>query len=417
MASIHSDPGQPAGSAPGRPVEIDGVPIGQWVEPATGEEIAAILAAHGTGGKAVTPVGGGTKLALGNAPVRVDTAISMARLNRVLHYEPTDMTLSVEAGIRFEDLQALLAERGQTLPVEIPDAERATIGGLVATGFAGPRRLGSGTLRDLLIGITCAYPSGIVAKAGGLVVKNVTGFDLMRLHLGALGTLGVIVSVNFKVLPLARSEATVVSALQDLDTVIATAKTARSGRLRPIAVEVFQDGNGWRAAVRIEGRSETVGHGLDSLRSGGDWAETSRDAESRDWWRSYVTGQSIAGDANGIVVRFGVEPKRSGELLRGTTELLARHDISPEFVAASPGLGTVMVRFSASSVPAESFAGLQQEMFGIAEAVTVLKAPAMHKRNIDVWGRVPETLSVMRALKSEFDPANVLNPGRFVDRI
>ena len=98
---------------------------------------------------------------------------------------------------------ASLAERGQTLPVDVADAEHATIGGMIATAMAGPRRFGSGTLRDLLIGIAVAYPDGTVGKAGGLVVKNVTGFDLMRLHLGALGTLGVIVSANFKVLPIA----------------------------------------------------------------------------------------------------------------------------------------------------------------------------------------------------------------------
>lgn len=374
-----------------------------------------MLAEHAERGQAVAPVGGGTKLALGNIPTRVDTALSTAKLSRVLHYEPTDMTLSVEAGIRFGELQAILAERGQTLPIETPDDDRATIGGLIATAMAGPRRLGSGTLRDLLIGISCAYASGIVAKAGGLVVKNVTGFDLMRLHLGAMGTLGVIVSANFKVLPLARTEATLLTELLPLNDAIAAAEAARGGRLRPVAVEVFKHADAWQTAVRIEGRAETVGHGIGSLQSIGNWAESLRDDESKSWWRAYVGRQNLSENGSELVVRCGVEPKRSGNVLREIDGLLASHDISPEFIATSPRLGSIIAGAGSSAVT--SFASVHAALLGIAESVTVLKAPVSLKQSVDVWGKVPETIDVMRAMKAEFDPANVLNPGRFIDRI
>jgi glycolate oxidase FAD binding subunit len=177
---------------------IDGHPLKSVHRPTSPQDVGDILRDADNLKKPLVPVGGGSSLALGNLPDALDAALDMSAINRVLHFEPADLTLSVEAGARFADVQATLAERGQTLPIEIPDADRATIGGLIATALAGPRRLGSGTLRDLLIGISVAYPSGIVAKAGGLVVKNVTGFDMMRLHHGALGTLGVIVTANFK---------------------------------------------------------------------------------------------------------------------------------------------------------------------------------------------------------------------------
>jgi glycolate oxidase FAD binding subunit len=414
MASIHSDLTQLNASRSPRPDAIDDVGIERWLEPDSADEVARLLADAAGRGQAIAPVGGGTKLAIGNAPARIDAALSTAKLNRVLHYEPTDMTLSVEAGIRFADLQRVLAEKGQTLPIEVPDAEDATIGGLIATAIAGPRRYGSGTLRDLLIGITCAYPSGIVAKAGGLVVKNVTGFDLMRLHLGALGTLGVIVSANFKVLPLARTEATLITDPGTLTRALAAADASKSGRVRPVAIEVFAADGAWRAAVRIEGRPETVNHGVASLEVQGVWPQHLQGEESAHWWRGYVERQSLLTGSE-IAIRCGAEPKAGAALAETIARILDRHDISPELMAVSPRLGTV--HLGMAGIEPDSFPRLHSALADAASAVTVLRAPAQLKSQLDVWGKTPKTVDVMRALKSEFDPHNVLNPGRFVDRL
>ncbi|MEZ4500498.1 MAG: FAD-binding oxidoreductase [Thermomicrobiales bacterium] len=188
---------------------IAGVPAGEVVEPDSAEAAAGLLADAAAAGSAVIPVGGGTHLGIGNPPVRADVVLSTRKLNRVLVYEPADMTLSVEGGATLASVQSTLVEHGQGLPIEVANPEAATIGGILAAALYGPKRLGWGTLRDYLIGISVAYPDGTVGKAGGLVVKNVSGFDLMRMHHGALGTLGVIVSANFKVLPAPRSERTV----------------------------------------------------------------------------------------------------------------------------------------------------------------------------------------------------------------
>ncbi len=192
--------------APFEEVAIDGQVPGGVVEPVTAEEAAALLAESVRRGFACAPVGGGTKLALGNPPERLDVVLSTRRLGGVIDYVPTDLVLSVGAGARIGDVRAVLAEHGQHLPIDAP--AEATIGGLIATALAGPRRLGYGTLRDLLIGIAVAHPAGTVTRAGGMVVKNVSGFDLPRVYHGSLGTLGVIVSANFKVLPAPRHEST-----------------------------------------------------------------------------------------------------------------------------------------------------------------------------------------------------------------
>ncbi len=398
-------------------IAVDGVSIKELVTPGSAADLASVLGEASSLGRAVTPVGGGTKLSIGNVPAFVDLAISTGQLTRVLHYEPTDMTLSVEAGIRFSELQALLAERGQTLPIEVPDDEAATIGGLIATAMAGPRRLGSGTLRDLLIGISVAYPSGILAKAGGLVVKNVTGFDLMRLHLGAFGTLGIITSANFKVLPLARTESTLITSPLSLEAALVAASKARQSRLRPISVEVFARDGEWISAVRLEGRTETVALGVTAIRVDPVWATELTGPESSQWWRMYVQHQTLIGGGDDIVVRFGSVPKEVGSLSQAVQSLLSKHGIAPELFRVSPGLGTVLVRFGSGKLSPDSFKTVHAAAIGVAETVTVLQAPATLKAEIDVWGATPSTVAVMRSLKSEFDGGNTLNPGRFVDRI
>jgi glycolate oxidase FAD binding subunit len=407
MASTHSD------LAPrGVTVAVDGVPLPEIAEPSTPEEIASLLQESAAAGKKIAPIGGGTKLNLGNVPASLDLGLSTLKLNQVHHYEPTDMTLSVQAGARFADVQALLAGRGQTLPIESADDDRATIGGLIATAFAGPRRLGSGTLRDLLIGIAVAYPSGSVGKAGGLVVKNVTGFDLMRLHLGALGTLGIIVSANFKVLPLPRTETTLVSEPSELSAAFALASTARTGRLRPVSVEIYGSGSTWQTAVRLEGREETVKLGVSALKSAAGWSQELAAEQSRAFWREYVDRHTLM--TPDVLIRCGAEPKSTRAMADG---LLSALGSSARVVSISPGLGTAIVGLDSATLDAVGLASLRDRLVAVASNVTILTAPSHLKAGIDVWGKTPETISVMRALKSEFDPANVLNPGRFVDRL
>ena len=396
---------------------VDGASIKEVVTPGSAAELASVLGEASASGRAVTPIGSGTKLAVGNVPAFVDLGLSTGHLTRVLHYEPTDMTLSVEAGIRFGELQVLLAERGQALPIEVPDDAQATIGGLIATAMAGPRRLGCGTLRDLLIGISVAYPSGILAKAGGLVVKNVTGFDLMRLHLGAFGTLGVITSANFKVLPLARTETTLITSGLTLDEALSAASTARQSRLRPISVEVFSSNGKWQSAVRLEGRAETVALGASAITSNPVWSTELSGPESAQWWRTYVQQQSLIENGDDIVVRFASAPKKSGTLSQSVQALLSKHALSPQLFAISPGLGTVLIQFNSEGLSPDSIKIFQSAATIIADTVTVLKAPADLKAGIDIWGAVPTTVAVMRSLKSEFDGGGTLNPGRFVDRI
>jgi glycolate oxidase FAD binding subunit len=396
-------------------MSVDDVIASEIQVPGDAQEVAAILADAAARGRAVAPAGGGTALSLGNAPERLDVVLSTEHLAGIIDYEPTDLVMSVGAGARFGDVQAVLAEHGQRLPLDPPGGAEATIGGLIATGRWGPLRYSAGTLRDLLIGIAVAHPSGTVSKAGGMVVKNVSGYDMPRLYLGSLGTLGVVVSANFKVLPRPRAEATVIAAYDEPAQAFSTASALRNGGEPIAALEVaFLDG-AWRLATRIEGRDETVASVAARIgtTAGGDITRLDG-PESADWWTSYVAKQQIAANENDVLVRCGVRPKETAVLATGMVAVLHETGISIPYVAASPGLGAVVARLDLGS---EGSPGLLAEtqgiLLGLAETVTILAAPPSWKRGIDVWGRLPEGFDVMRSLRTQFDPERTINPGRF----
>ncbi len=402
----------------GAALTVDGVVAARTVAPSTAQEVAAVLADAAASDHVVVPVGSGTALALGNPPERMDLALATRNLGGVIDYEPMDLVLSVGAGARLGDVQAVLAEHGQTLPIDPPGHDEATIGGLIATALAGPRRLGSGTLRDLLIGIAVAHPSGTVTKAGGMVVKNVTGFDLPRLYHGSLGTLGVVVSANFKVLPLPRAEASVVAAAVALDDALATADRVLASRLQPIALEVALRDGAWSVALRVAGREAAVGAAAEATAALGD-ATTLDGSESAAWWAAYVADQSLDVAADEVLIRCAVRPRLVPELLRAAVALGEHGGVEIGAAFASVGLGSVVARcrLSGESASPRGLAAVRDRLLAVADHAVILAAPPAWKRGVDVWGPPPDTLDVMRALKGQFDPGRVLNRGRFVGYI
>ncbi|TMB60639.1 MAG: FAD-binding oxidoreductase, partial [Chloroflexi bacterium] len=203
---------------------------------------------------AVVVWGGGTQMRLGAPPRRYDIAFSTERMTRLLEYEPADLTCRVEAGVRLSDLQAALGAQGQRLPLDPPHPERATVGGMVAANTNGLGRARYGTVRDWVIGIAVAYPSGKVARAGGKVVKNVAGYDLMKLHIGALGTLGVVAEVNLKVQAIPESEATVLGHFETATPAVAAGLLLARSYLAPAAAIVLDRRALWECGLTADWR-------------------------------------------------------------------------------------------------------------------------------------------------------------------
>jgi glycolate oxidase FAD binding subunit len=331
------------------------------------------------------PVGGSKAMGMGDVLERSGIELHTTRLNRVLEHSQADMVVSVEAGITLEALQAELAKAGQFLPVDPFNSPGHTIGGLLATGWAGPLRLRFGSARDFLIGIRVALPDGKLASGGGRVVKNVSGYDMMKLHYGALGTLGVIVAASFKVFPKPLHDVTVESSHQSVDEGWAAAERLLSLPLPPAALELFSDG---RAIARFLGSPDAVTRTVaDSGWKPSDpsiWAEHSR--RSAQMW-----------------ARISV-PRR--ELHRVLMEL--PHS---DRWWASPGVG--IANWSIDS-GASDILGVRERVEAIGGTLVMLSAPDDVIRAVGAWGRRPETLGIMQRLKHAFDPNGVMNPGRFV---
>ena len=217
-------------------------------------------------GQAVVPWGAGTKQGWGNAPRAYDLALDLSALDRILEYEPADLVVTVQAGTPLAALQRRLGEAGQFLALDPPYAARATLGGTLATNASGPSRLLYGTARDLVLGMQVATPAGDLVKSGGKVVKNVVGYDLNKMHIGGLGTLGVMTEVTFKVHPLPRAEATVGATFGALGPAHEVAGRLFRSVLYPRAVELLRaptpglDGGteDWRVLVWCAGSPATV---------------------------------------------------------------------------------------------------------------------------------------------------------------
>src|SRR5688572_28442401 len=219
--------------------------INEILVPTTSTGVAdAVRSAHDAR-RPVYPLGGCTALDYGIAPAREGVGLDLTGLARIVDYTPRDMTILVEAGVRMADLEATLAAEGQTLPIDVPRADVATIGGVVATNWNGPRRYGHGTIRDYVIGIHAVDGRGVPFKGGGRVVKNVAGYDFCKLLTGSLGTLGVIMQLALKVRPLTESTRTVVAACADVATVGILLDRLAMLPAQPVTIDYLL-GTGWK---------------------------------------------------------------------------------------------------------------------------------------------------------------------------
>ncbi|HLF77009.1 MAG TPA: FAD-binding oxidoreductase [Dehalococcoidia bacterium] len=375
------------------------------VSPSTPEELATVLSIANQAGAAVIPGSAGTQMHLGMPPRHYDIALYVGRLDRVIEYEPADLTVTVEAGLPLSQLQGILGANGQWLPLDPPVAGGATIGGILATNASGPARYRYGTARDLLIGVTFALPSGDLVKSGGRVVKNVAGYDLGKLQIGALGTLGVITQATFKVAPVP-ARVDLGMARGPLATLMSITRRLADALLSVEGVTLSKDAAApdWRLRVRFAGGVTAV------ERSVRDFA-------------AFVKGAGAKVDA---------EPEAQADAGLEEAPLAARASVLPTalpticeaFVAvgasitAYPTAGVVHGAWTADGIQANQLLYLRRLCVDAGRGALVLeRASTELKREVDVWGDAPASFELMRRIKAELDPNAILNPGRFVGGI
>jgi glycolate oxidase FAD binding subunit len=394
--------------------------------PATEEALCALVRAAAEQRRPLLAEGGGTKRHHGPAGPQGAQRLSLARLGRVTAYEPGDMVVSVQAGVRFLDLQRRLAERGQWLPLDPPYRD-ATIGGVLATNSSGPRRLGHGTVKDLLLGMRVVGASGVITKSGGRVVKNVTGYDLHKLQVGAFGSLGVILEAHLKVSPRPAVSAAAVFGCDRFTDAHRMLLEVWSSALRPTALEALDAGAATAlrssapglpetpalAVVGIEGSRpvfERHRRELEALFGRANALTFLEGSAAERLWKAFRDVPSRRSEEIGV--RIGARPHDLPRLL----EPFAHGATATAALSVHVGTGIARVWFPANIDPAElgqhlsSFAQKAQAHHGY---VLIESAPlGLPGRDKLPWGTVPHALG--RGIKQAWDPQQILNPGRMV---
>jgi glycolate oxidase FAD binding subunit len=405
--------------------------------PHTTDELEAVLHDAAADRQPVTPWGAGTRQHLGAAPPPGVLRLETTALRRVLEYNPADLTVTVEAGMILGTLQATLGEYGQWLPWDPPAANAATIGGLLASAASGPLRLGYGTPRDWVLGMRAVLGDGRVIKSGGRVVKNVAGYDAHKLHIGALGTLGVIVEVTLKLFPLPERETTLLIGCRDHPTALALCDRLRARPLAPASLVLLDrrpttDDRATTSdqppacftqhALLIAVRFAGVPAAVERQRLAAQAAARTAGAEPHElvgpdtdaFWDAIAAVASPL--ANGtLLLRCGARPAELGTLLDRLRQYAPPEP--PLTLLGYAGVGLAYARWPVDPEADRRLAALRTALAGLGGYVVVEEAPGDLRSSLDLWGPAPPTLAIMRALKAQWDPHGILNPGRYVGGI
>ena len=424
---------------------VDGVPPALAVWPADSEQVAEVMCLADAHHATICPRGGGNHLALGARPQRVDILLGLHRLNTRLAYEPADMTVTAQAGMRLADLQATLGKQGQFLALDPPAATTTTLGGMIAANASGPRRLLYGTARDLVLGMSVITIDGKRTKSGASVVKNVTGYDLNKLYIGSMGTLAVIVELTCKVHPLPSGERTVVVGFSHDDDMLPLLQALLQVPLRLSSVEMLNAAAAtflmqqaglpaidapYILLARVEGEAEVAERQtqrlvrkLHALPLSGTLSVTPWNvAEQRHFWRALeefpITAHAAA--PQGVMSKVSLQMSELPVFFRTMQTAATRTDNDwPILAHAANGIVYICIppAEAADREPTE----MLQRLHALDDCVAQLKgrrvierAPADIKRQCDVWGTPGDDFALMRAIKTMFDPHNRLNPGRFL---
>jgi len=396
---------------------ISGVQPRLIVEPANEQQLATALRLANDASLAVIPRGGGTKLGWGNPPQRADLILSTARLDQIIEHAWADLTVSVQAGCTVAALQSALAQHGQRLAIDPLWPERATIGGILSTNDSGVLRLRFGALRDLIIGATVALPDGTLASSGGKVVKNVAGYDLPKLLTGALGTLGIITRAVFRLHPLPRLSRTFtclatgfLKHAQQLLLAIQDSQLAHSA----LQVRLIEDSPQPKIDILFDGTDEGISAQAAAFKSIVSPAPVI-EADPPVWnarQELYSVAQRDA--VTSAIAKFSTPPSQvlsAAGTLCSTTETRLRYDA----VVQATGIGHALLR-GEPAVIASVLSSFRADLERIGGSLVFHHRPDSAPP-LETWGSSGDSLPLMRALKSQFDPKQTLNPGRFVGGI
>jgi glycolate oxidase FAD binding subunit len=406
--------GRDFAAAGGPDDRVDGLLPAWVVRPGGIAEVQAVVRA----GSPLVACGLGAHLDIGAPPRALAVLLRTDRLARVLDHQAADMTVTVEAGCSLARLQETLGAAGQWLPLDPPRAGRTTIGGLVAANLCGPLRASQGTVRDLLLGCAVVGAGGVVVRSGGRVVKNVAGYDLPKLHVGALGSVGVIVEATFKVRPRPERESGVLVACRTPAIAAAVALAVRD-TLDPLWLEVagsggLADGPGSGAAVAagVAGSAAEVEHGCARVRAVAE-AHGCRTTTLDDGAALRIRLGEFDGEPAAAVLRAAMLPAEVGPVLEAAETAGRAHGAALRTLAHAAS-GVVRIAVARAEHVAPLVRALRPVLESGGGSLVVHRASPEVKAAVDVWGDVGAGRGLMRKIKQAFDPDGVFAPGRTV---
>ena len=419
--------------APALPVhELRGMEAAVGVRPHTDDEVGAILRRCSEEGWRVVPAGAGTWLAAGNPVADVDVVLSVARMDRIVQYEPADLTLTVGAGVTLRELARATAREGQWLPLDPPGSDEGTLGAALATASAGGLSTAYGAPRDLCLGLRLVTGDGRALSLGGRVVKNVAGFDLVKLAVGSWGTLGVITRATVRLFPRPEVEAWLIGRAASLEELVAAARRAVTGPVVPAAVELVErpspSGGGGREAllrVRLHGLAERVAHEAALLADRMRPLEVER-REGQPLEEDPLLPERLHVEAGSeMTVRMLLLPAELGDLvgiarglgrIRGRGDALARAPLRIVVDAARGSLTTAIPSLRADPDHADAWVErigeLRRTLVARHGDLVVLHGPPEVVGRVGAWEKAGGASRVIAALEAQFDPAGILSSGR-----
>ena len=417
--------------------ELDGIRPALVAYPANIEQLSQLVSLMADTGLSITPWGGGTHIDLGNLPERLDLVGDLSGLNQVIDYNPADLTATVQAGLTFSEFRETLSKEGQWLAIDPPLPHLSTLGGVLATGLSGPMKWQYGGPRDVVIGMKIVQSDGVVTHSGGQVVKNVSGYDMSRMHIGGIGTLGIIAEVSLKLTPLPSRQVTVLASFDSGSSCIRAALDVFNSDVVPLAITTFDNAAASRMSIPqteeshtlalcLGGRPATLKRQLrDTVaivqRAEASTIQTLEDDDMASLWRSL---SDFGWDENTrplLGVRASVMPTACAGLVELFEGMISPDGIGPA-VVSHPAHGTVLACWY---VEGEVIDSAVVEMMSKARSVVeksggslvIERAPIGTKLLVDVWGEPAGPIALMRRFKERYDPQRLFNPGRFVGGI
>jgi len=426
---------------------VDGVVPSAITRPSSSAEVVEIVRFAKSEKLAVIPCGNGTKLGIGMPPARYDIALEMTGLNQIAYYDPGDLTLSVDAGMNLTELAQALGKQKQFVPLAVPFFDECTVGGAIASNIGSTLRPRYGTARDFLLGAEFVNGAGTFTKSGGRVVKNVTGYDLHKLLIGSLGTLGAITRLNFRTFPLPEAYGHLVSAFSSVEDVVRFQAMVAKSPLAPSSFDIlgpeaaqivaeFKDNRdsalpswfthgAWHVCVGFEGAeavlrrysSELVQYAQKCGASPYHLLKKSDEKSLRDGLRELVKSLSSPGSA-ATIFRINVFPCFPRDVTNLRT-LAQRFSIPCCIFANSSGpLYFALAPHDLEDKTIGSLAHIASGIFEYAGAhngsASILFCPVELKQQVNIWGYPRNDAHLMRRVKNAFDPQNIFVPGRLV---